>query len=138
VSESTYPVNLPITIEDREFGKFELDENGKIRVRTTTEGTLTGEISPSGLKNGGRVTVVELNDYEWTALPPTALTDRNAIGIQNSSAQNIKVNFDPSVVGFVGMTIASESERTYDITDAIVIYGRCQSDTVEINVEEIS
>ena len=136
--ESIYATDLPRSLDDREYGKFELDNEGKVRVRTSTTGTLTGEISPSGLKNAGRVTVVTLNDTTWTALPPTALTDRNAIGIQNSSAQEIKVNFDPSVIGFVGMTIASESERTYDITDAIVIYGKCQSATVEINVEEIS
>lgn len=137
MSESTYTI-MPKSVEDREFGKFELDDDGKIRVRTSTEGTLTGEISPSGLKNAGRVTVVPINDQNWTALAPTPLANRNAIGIQNSSAQDIKVNFDNTVVGFVGMTVASESERTYDITDAIIIYAKCETGTVEINVEEIS
>lgn len=138
MSESTYPTNLPMSLDDREYGKFELDSDGKIRVRTTTEGTLTGEISPSGLKNAGRVTEVTINSASWTALPPTALTDRNAIGIQNVSPQAIKVNFDPLVAGFVGMLIGAGSERTYDITDAIIIYAKCTTGSVTINVEEIS
>jgi hypothetical protein len=135
--ESTYTV-LPKTVEDREFGKFELDGEGKVRVRTTTEGTLTGEIRPSGLTNGGKVTEVTINSATWTALPPTALTDRNALGIQNVSAQDIKINFDNGVSGFVGMVIGPGSERTYDITDQIVVYAKSSSGTITINVEEIS
>lgn len=129
---------LPKDVQTREWGKFELDEDGEVRVRTSTKGTLTGEISPSGLKNAGRVTEVTINSSSWTALPPTSLTARNAIGIQNVSAQDIKVNFDTGVSGFVGMLIAAGSERTYDITDAITIYGKCTTGSVVINVEEIS
>lgn len=135
--ESTY-TDLPKTVEDREFGKFELNDDGKVTVRTTTSGTLTGEIRPTGLNNGGRVTVVEIVSFEWRAIPAVPLADRNAIGIQNASAQDIKVNFDPSVVAFEGMTIGPESERTYDITDQIIVYARCSTGTVNINVEEIS
>ena len=129
---------LPKDVQTREWAKFELDDNNEVAVRTKTTGTLTGEIRPSGLNNAGRVTEVTINSATWTALPPTALTDRNAIAIQNVSAQDIKVNFDTGVAGFVGMLIASGSERTYDITDQILIYAKCTTGTVVINVEEIS
>ena len=136
--DSIYPSALPISLDDREYGKFELDNEGRVRVRTVTEGTLTGEIRPSGLTNGGKVTEVLITSSSWTPLPVTPLTDRNALGIQNSSAQDIKVNFDNSVPGFVGMLISAGSERTYDITDQIVVYAKCSSGSVTINVEEIS
>lgn len=129
---------LPSGIQDREHAKFELDGDGHVRVRTTTTGTLTGEISPSGLKNGGRFTEVTIDDTTWTALPPTALTNRNAIGIQNRSGQAIKVGYDPLAAGYVGMEISDGEERQYDITDAIVIYAKSSTSSCSINVEEIS
>lgn len=134
--ESIYATNLPKSVEDREYGKFELDGDGKIRVRTS--GTITGTIKPTGLNTAGKVTEVTVNDTTWTALPATALSARNAIGIQNLSGQTIKINFDNAVVGFVGMVIANGSERTYDITDAIIVYAKCQSGTAVVNIEEIS
>ena len=129
---------LPKDVQTREWAKFELDDNNEVAVRTKTTGTLTGEIRPSGLNNAGRVTEVTINSATWTALPPKALTARNAIGIQHVSAQDIKVNFDPLVSGFIGMVIASGSERTYDITDSIIIYAKCTTGSVVVNVEEIS
>lgn len=129
---------LSSSVCDREYDKFALNDSGQTAVRTVTEGTLTGEIVPSGLKNGGRVTEVTINSAGWTALPATALTDRNAIGVQNLSGQEIKINFDNSVSGYIGMVVADGSERQYDITDAIIVYARSQSGTAVVNVEEIS
>ena len=141
MTESIYtPPDLPKSLDDREYGKFELDDDGKVRVRTVTTGSLTGEIRPSGLNNLGRVTEVVLNDTTWTALPAAALTDRNAIGVQNLSGKEIKVNFSDLVSGYVGMVIADGSERTYDITDSIVLYGKVSTGlgNAVVNVEEIS
>lgn len=131
---------LPSGIQDREHAKFELDAEGKVRVRTTTTGTLTGAITPSGLTIGGLVTEVALDDTNWTALPASPLTDRNTIAIQNRSGKEIKLNYSNSVSGYVGMVVADGSERTYDIKDTILIYGKVApgGGVAVVNVEEIA
>lgn len=139
--ESIYtPPDLPRSLDDREYGKFELDGDGKVRVRTVTTGALTGNIKPSGLENGGLVTEVTLNETTWEPIPSVALADRNAVAVQNRSGKEIKINYSDSVSGYVGMVVADGSERTYDITDAIVIYGKVApgSGNAVVNVEEIS
>jgi len=98
----------------------------------------TVSASPAGLKNGGRVTEVTLNSATWTALPPTPLTARNALAVQNSSGIEIKVNYSAGIAGYHGIIIAAGSERSYDITDAIVLYAKSASGTPTINVEELS
>jgi len=100
---------------------------------------ITGDVSILGLKNGGRVTEVTLNSVTWTALPAAALTDRNAIAVQNMSATEVKVNYDSTTVGYVGMAIlASGGERQYDIQDDIILYGKSAAGSVSVNVEEIA
>lgn len=94
--------------------------------------------TPSGLRNAGRVTEVQLNSATWTALPAAALTGRNAIAIQNPTGTEIKINYSSGVVGYVGMVIGAGGERTYDVTDAIPIYAKSASGTPTINVEELS
>lgn len=117
--------------------------NNKKVIRTKIEQApgdelqIEGEFSASGLQNAGRHSLVTINDSGWTALPATPLSDRNAIAIQNNSNVDIKVNFTTSV-GFVGMTIKPGAERTYDIKDTILIYGRSFSGNVDIDVEELS
>lgn len=97
-----------------------------------------GVVSPSGLRNGGLITPVTLNAATWTALPPSALPGRNAICIQNISAVEIRLQYDNTVVGYVGITIASGSERFYDITDSILLYAKSSAGTPVIMIEEIS
>lgn len=128
---------LPPQIQDREFQKFEDVEPGKTAVRVTAQ-NFSGNFAPSGLRNAGRVTIVTINSATWTELPPTALTDRNAIAIQNLSGQEIKINFDDSVAGYVGIVVSDGSERAYDITDDIKIYAKSNSGTAVLNIEEIS
>lgn len=108
---------------------------GAIEVSGTN---FSGTFSPTGLKNGGRVTEVVINAVTWTQLPAVALTMRNALAIQNYSGQEIKVNYSASVVGYVGVIISDQNERFYDITDAIPIFAKSSSSTVTIIVEEIS
>lgn len=97
-------------------------------------------VSVTGLQNSGRHVQVVVNDSSWTALPASPLTDRNAIAVQNNSNSEIKINHDPGVATYVGMSIAPGAERTYDITDNIVIYGRVEAGggPVTLDVEELS
>lgn len=95
-------------------------------------------VYPSGLRNAGKVTEVSINSASWTALPPLPLTNRNALAIQNYSGQTVKINYSNSVVGFIGLIIPDQSERQYDITESIPIYGKCESGSAVVIVEEIS
>lgn len=130
-------MTLPTSLQDREYQKFEDIAPGQTAVRVSGA-NFSGNVSISGLKNGGKVTEVTLNPTTWTALPPTALTDRNAINIQNVSAEEIKINYDSGVAGYKGMVIGSGSERSYDIQDDIVLYGKSIANVVTVNVEEIA
>lgn len=94
--------------------------------------------TPSGLSTAGVITVVTLNSTGWTALPATALTDRNGIGIQNDSAIQIKLNFDNLEPGYVGWNVNANGETFVDITDAVIIYAKSQSGTPSITVMEVS
>ena len=120
-------------ISTLEKAKFDLDGN-HVRIRTTA----TGTFAPTGLKTGGKVTEVALSNSSWTALPATSLTNRNAISIQNRSGTEIKINYDNSVSGYVGIIIDDGGERFYDITDSIVIFAKAQGGTPTINIEEIA
>lgn len=125
---------LSPNINNREFDKF---------VETSTNNTavrVQGELDaiPAGLGVGGRISEVSLNSSSWVALPAVPLDGRNALSIQNQSGQTIKINYDNSVSGFVGISIATGSERYYDIKDTIVLYGKCTSASATIVVEEIS
>ena len=99
---------------------------------------LTGSISSSGLRNAGLITEVTLNSTTWTALPPTALTNRNALSMQNRSGIEIKLQYDPTTVGYVGMVVPDGYERQYDITENIVIYAKASSGNPVITIEELS
>lgn len=126
-------VALPNHINDREQAKFvELD--GEVAIRTTA----SGEFSTSGLKTGGRITEVTVNASTWTALPPTALANRNALAIQNASGVEVKVNYDNTEPGYVGMVIADGIERFYDIKDTILIYGKSSGADATLNIEELA
>tara|TARA_R110000868_G_scaffold132464_6_gene343579 strand:- start:290 stop:673 length:384 start_codon:yes stop_codon:yes gene_type:complete len=127
-------MTLPQNIVDREYAKFQEDEAGLVRIRTITEGSLR----PQGLRTGGRITEVTINASTWTALPVTALTDRNALGIQNRSGQEIKINYDNTTVGYVGVYMDDGEQRFYDITDDIQIYAKSSSSSCAVVVEEIS
>lgn len=132
-------MSLPKSIQDREYEKFDLNDAGEVVVRTTLSGEVSGEFSPTGLKNGGRITEVILSDSAWTALPPGgALVNRNAINLQNyDTGTQIKINFRNDV-GYIGVIINENSERNYDITEHIQLYARAEIGTPVLIVEEIS
>lgn len=126
-------MTLSDNINNREFDKFE-DVGGLTHVRTKGSGTYT----PAGLRTAGKDTKVQLNASTWTALPPTALTSRNSIRIQNQSNIEIKTNYDNSVATYEGITIGPGGSDSYDITDSIIIYAKAESGTPYIMIEELS
>lgn len=100
---------------------------------------VTGTFTPSGLRIAGRVTEVLLSTTEWTALPPGGpLDNRNAINIQNYSGDEIRLNYDPTVVGFKGIILNDQSERNLDIKDTIQLYAKAKTGGSIIIVDEIS
>ena len=110
-------------------------------VKRALDVSLTGGSAtyiPSGLRTAGRITEVVINDTTWTALPIASLANRNAISIQNRTGVEIKINYDNTVVGYVGMTVPDQYERHYDITDAIIIYAKAAAGSVSLTIEEIS
>jgi len=122
-----------------EVEKFTLDEDlVHVRVLAKILGSVSGSFTPSGLSAGGKITEVALNSTTWTAIPPTPLTARNAVGFQNQSGIEIKINHDNSVSGYVGIKVLPGSERYYDITDTVIIYAKSFSGTPTIVVEEIA
>ena len=123
-----------LTTVDREHQKFGVNSNGDVIVRTSGDGTF----SLTGLNNGGLITEITLNSTTWTPLPLTPLTNRNALAIQNRSGLEIKINYDNTVVGYVGIAMSDGDERSYDITDAITIYAKSISGTPTITIEELS
>ena len=94
--------------------------------------------TPAGLTIGGKITQVTLNATTWTALPVTAYPNRNSLSIQNVSGTEIKINYDNTTVGYVGVTISSGSERHYLISDTVIIYGKAASGTPTIQTEELA
>ena len=130
--------NLPRDRHTREHESYTLNDSGDVAQRTVTQGTLTGEIRPSGLTVEGRFTEVVLNDTTWTALPPVPLTDRNALVIQNTSGIEVKLQYNPGQAGYVGIVLTAGAERSYDITDDIIVYGKSASGVINIGIEELA
>jgi hypothetical protein len=99
---------------------------------------ISGSLQTAGLTIGGRATTVSINSTTWTALPPSALENRNAVCIQNYSGKLVKLNYSNLVSGFNGIILPDSAERYYDISDTIFIYAKCDSGTAELIIEEIS
>ena len=104
-----------------------------------------GIVSAAGLSIAGQVTEITLNTSTWTALERSgstnpngsgALTDRNAISIQNNSADDVILNYVDS--GSVGVLLQAGNERHTDITDGITIYALALTGTPTVILEEQS
>lgn len=121
-------------LNDLEKAKFYENDDGDIVVRTSAYGSFR----INGLISGGMISAVELNDSAWTQLPPTALSGRNAMSIQNDSGKDILLNYSISAPFTVGIKIPDGGERQYDIADSIPLYGVCSSGTCLIIVEELA
>jgi len=108
-----------------------------------TTANVSGTINsrPSGLNIGGKITVFTINDSSWTPIPSGGnLAQRNALSIQNTSGNQIKIQYDNTTVGYVGVQINSGNERFYAVSDSITIYAKAESGagTITIQCEEIA
>lgn len=110
------------------------------RFPVDVEGIVTGSLRPIGLTTGGKCSQVTVNDASWTAIPTSPLADRNAIAIQNNTGVELKLNYDNTIVGYVGVTMAHGSERFYNITDYILQYAKLSpgSGTKVLDIEELA
>jgi hypothetical protein len=131
-------MTLPRAIDDREYQKFE-EVAGEPHVRVTGAG-FSGSFSQSGLTIAGLHTEVTIDDVSWTPLPATPQVNRNAIGIQNYTGFDLKINFINTPPGYTGMRIPDANEKYYGIKDTIIVYAKAEagSGPITIDVEELS
>ena len=127
------------------LGNPELYENdatdGKERLRTT--GTITGEISPSGLKTAGKNTTMDIGTTA-VQLPSSPLSERNALSIHNTSTTDILyIGFDntvtaDSVVGNTsGRQVGAGQIINFDVTDAVAIWAIAAT-TIRVQIMELA
>jgi hypothetical protein len=96
-------------------------------------------VGVEGLGGSGRITIVALTASAWTALPTTALTDRNAILIQNQSDNGnvVLLNYSASAAS-EGMRLEDRATKGVSLKSSIVLYGRMVSGTGSVAVEELA
>lgn len=106
----------------------------------STEATQVKVLEGLVASGAGKVTEVAISNTTWTALPATPLTNRNVLTIQNpqATAQDIKVNYDNTVSGYVGLIILPGSERFYSVTPGVIIYAKSATSSCTLNIEELS
>lgn len=132
-------VNLPTALDDREKQKFELNSSEKVAVRTLSEivGAVSGSFTFSGLSTAIKISNITVTDTP-TALPITALTNRNTLILENRDAILPIYIGDASVSNSginEGWEVLATSQFATDITDAINLYAIApagQSITVKI------
>ena len=110
----------------------------------SVDASVTGELSITGLQIAIRTTTMDVTDVA-TALPSTALAQRNAITIVNYSAGDILYigNSDVTADRVNGTTSGYEVNPgegfNLDITENIVLYGRAAAGkTIKIKVTEVA
>ena len=94
-------------------------------------------VSTVPINQGGKTTVVAIDNLTWTALPPASLAARRFFSVQNRTGQEIKVNFDNTAVGYVGVAIDTGTDRFYDNGPAI-IYAKSSTSACSLVVEELT
>ena len=104
---------------------------------TFIQGGQVGAI-PSGLKTAGKITLVPLTTGAWSALPAVALAARNSMAIQNTTADQIRINFTAGAPAGEGWIVNPNGEFFIDITDAIPLFARAVTGTPTITVMELS
>lgn len=107
--------------------------------------TVTGEISVSGLRIGGRNTTMNVTDTA-TKLPAVPFPDRNSMSITNlSGIDTVFIGFDSSVTAdrVIGITSGAElgpnEGMNFDLTDEVEIWGITETGkTVMIKIMEVA
>ena len=136
--------NLPTTLQDRTFHHYYLDENDKVVARVSITGDVNGSFSPTGLSVDFRITTMDVSSVA-IPLPAVSLAARNAVSITNlDQAETLyigKSNVTPDAVNGTtsGWEVGPNESFNIDVTDAITLYGRCQTGvTVKIKIFEVA
>ncbi len=134
--------NLPNSVQDRFHQSFELNSEQKPAIRTIPDATASTTVSGSVAIEGyiaGKLTLVEINDTTWTAIPVTPLADRHAVSIQNRTGQSLYYNWEASDVDAVykGWVVPNGYERSWPVQIGAVLYFKSTSGTVKLMVEEL-
>lgn len=127
---------------DDDKNSFINDSGGNVARNVTFSGGINA--TPSGLRNGLRITTMDVGDTE-AALPVSPLSDRNAISIANLSTTdtlyigNTGVVADRSIGIAAGWEIGPQETYNTDIKDTIIIYGiAATGKTIRVKIQEIS
>lgn len=96
-------------------------------------------VGVEGLGGSGKVTIVALTSSAWTALPATALTNRNAIVIQNQSDNGnaVILNYSASSPA-EGMRLEDRGTKGLSLKETVIVYGRMVSGTGTVAIEELA
>jgi hypothetical protein len=129
-----------LSIEDREFSKFDTNLDGEVIVRTSA----TGTFSPTGLSTAGIITTMNVSGIA-IKLPNTPLANRNAISIYNKSTTDIlyigfnsNLTPDDTLGTTAGWEIDPQGYVQFDVTDDIEIYGITTGATILIKIMEVA
>ena len=128
---------LDISMDKLEQGKFLLDDDENITVRTLARGNFT----PSGLTTSGLVTVVSVGTSS-VKLPSSPLTSRNTISIHNKdTSATLYIGFSSSVTAddtsTGGWEVAPGNFFNTDITPSVEIWG-ISTTTITVKVLELA
>jgi len=107
-------------------------------------GTVTGDLTPSGLRTAIRTTTMDVTDVA-TPLPAIALTSRNAMTVHNKSGVdtlyigNSNVTADTVIGTTSGLEVNPNDAFNTDITANIILYGIAPAGkTIRVKVTELS
>jgi hypothetical protein len=107
-------------------------------VTSTTSGTVSGTVESTSPINSGKITKVTLDNTSWTAIPTSAAANRQGLGIQNLSGDNLLLNWSNTAPANEYIFVASGAERYYSAKTGAILYGRFQTiATGTIIVEEL-
>jgi len=112
-------MDLINAVEAWKTGKVDPDTGKPVSLLRVFLETITHELTPSGLKNGGQDTLLTVSDSTWTKIERSAtttpsgsgiLSGRNSLKITNKSNVNIAttINTDPN-----------GNNQTYQVGDEI-------------------
>lgn len=108
-------------------------------------GTVTGELTASGLTTAGKITTMNISDTA-VAIPSSPLADRNSLALTNlSNVDTIYIGFSTSVTAdqnlglTAGWEVGPNEGFNLDIKDTILIYGITETGkTVRVKVMELA
>jgi hypothetical protein len=129
-----------LALNDRQKYAHDLDDDGKVIVKTSAKGTF----KPTGLNSAMRITTMSVGDTE-VKLPAAALSNRNSMMIQNKdSAETLYVGptgvtADTVMGTSSGWEVDPSGFLAFDITDGIDVFAIAPSGkTITVKVMEIA